>query len=101
AVCAHTGAGLDELRTAVVARLSAPCPGARQLVGTTAARSQDSLLQARAALERALAIAGDETDEELLAIEVREAMGELGKIAAAFYPDDILDRIFSRFCIGK
>jgi tRNA modification GTPase len=101
AVCAHTGAGLDELKAAVASRLSAPGAGARQLVGTTAARSQDSLRQARGALQRALAIAGDEADQELLAIEIREALEELGKIAGAVYTDDLLDRIFSRFCIGK
>jgi tRNA modification GTPase len=100
-VSAHTGAGLDELKAAIVTHLSNPSTGSRQLVGTTAARSQDSLRQAQAALERALAIADRETDQELLAIEVREALDELGKIAGAVYTEDLLDRIFSRFCIGK
>ena len=89
------------LTAAIVARLFNPAAGARQLVGSTAARSRDSLLQSRAALDRALDIARRETDQELLAIEVRDALDELGKIAGAVYTDDILDRIFSRFCIGK
>lgn len=101
AVSAQTGIGLAELRTAIASRLSNPASGARQFVGTTAARSRDSLLKSQAALDRALAIAHDETDQELLAIEIREALDELGKIAGAVYTDDILDRIFSRFCIGK
>ena len=39
--------------------------------------------------------------EELIAAEVRLALSELGKVAGAVYTDDLLDRIFSRFCIGK
>ena len=36
-----------------------------------------------------------------LAAELRVALEELGKVAGAVYTDDVLDRIFSRFCIGK
>ena len=39
--------------------------------------------------------------EELVAAELRRALSELGKVVGAVYTDDILDRIFSRFCIGK
>jgi tRNA modification GTPase len=39
--------------------------------------------------------------EELIAAEVRVALNELGKVAGAVYTEDLLDRIFSRFCIGK
>ena len=39
--------------------------------------------------------------EELIASEVRVALTELGKVAGAVYTEDVLDRIFSRFCIGK
>ena len=39
--------------------------------------------------------------DELIASEVRVALTELGKVVGAVYTDDILDRIFSRFCIGK
>jgi tRNA modification GTPase len=101
AISAHRGTGLRELKGAIAARLSRPAPGARQLLGATAARSRDSLLKAQTALDQALAIARSEADQELLAIEVHEALEELGKIAGAVYTDDILDRIFSKFCIGK
>ena len=39
--------------------------------------------------------------DELLAVEIRYALDELGKILGTVYTDDILDRIFRRFCIGK
>jgi tRNA modification GTPase len=38
---------------------------------------------------------------ELLALELRGALDELGEMVGAVYSDDLLDRIFSRFCIGK
>lgn len=38
---------------------------------------------------------------ELLALELRLALEELGAMVGAVYTDDLLDRIFSRFCIGK
>ena len=39
--------------------------------------------------------------EELVAIDVRQALDEIGKVVGAVYTDDVLDVIFSRFCIGK
>jgi tRNA modification GTPase len=39
--------------------------------------------------------------EGLVASELRLALQELGKVTGAVYTDDVLDRIFSRFCIGK
>jgi len=101
AVSARLGLGIRDFGSAVAARLSTPVAGDRQLLGTTAARGRESLRQALAALDRALDLARHESDQDLLAIEIREALDELGKIAGAVYTDDILDRVFSRFCIGK
>jgi tRNA modification GTPase len=52
-------------------------------------------------LRRAHAIALHEEPPELLALELRGALDELGAMVGAVYTDDLLDRIFSRFCIGK
>lgn len=38
---------------------------------------------------------------ELLALELRLALEQIGEMVGAVYTDDLLDRIFSRFCIGK
>ena len=38
---------------------------------------------------------------EILALELRLALDQLGEMVGAIYTDDLLDRIFSRFCIGK
>jgi tRNA modification GTPase len=101
AVSAPAGTGIGELVAAIASRLAGASAGEASLLGMTAARSEGSLHGARAALERAVGIARSESDQELLAIEIREALDELGRIAGDVYTDDILDRIFSRFCIGK
>jgi tRNA modification GTPase len=43
----------------------------------------------------------DEEPGELLALELRGAIDEIGEMIGAVYTDDLLDRVFSRFCIGK
>jgi tRNA modification GTPase len=101
AVSAHSGAGITALIAAIANQLSNGVRREGGLLGVTAARSHDSLHGAREALDRAVGLARRESDQELLAIEIREALDELGKIAGDVYTDDILDRIFSRFCIGK
>lgn len=100
-VSALTGEGLDELRQSIVQRLSRTSNGQGDWVASTAIRGRDALTQSAAALDRALEIAAAETDQAVLAIEIRDALDELGSIVGAVYTDDILDRIFSRFCIGK
>jgi tRNA modification GTPase len=37
----------------------------------------------------------------LLALELRGTLDELGALVGAVYTEDLLDRVFSRFCIGK
>ncbi len=39
--------------------------------------------------------------QELLALELRKALDQIGEMVGAVYTNDLLDRIFSRFCIGK
>lgn len=42
-----------------------------------------------------------EDPSEIVAMELRGGLDHLGEMAGAVYTDDLLDRIFSRFCIGK
>src|SRR4051794_31582315 len=52
-------------------------------------------------LRRAHAIVLEEAPPEILALELRESLHQLGEMAGAVYTEDLLDRIFSRFCIEK
>ena len=71
------------------------------VVQQTAARCFDSLETARQSVQRALGLCDQKWVEELVAAELRTALNQLGLVVGTIYTDDILDRIFSTFCIGK
>jgi tRNA modification GTPase len=100
-VSAKTGAGLDELVERCARLLSDALPDRREVIGTTAARCRESLSACRDALGRSLSGAESNRGDEILALELREALEHLGRVLGTVYTDDILDRLFSRFCIGK
>jgi tRNA modification GTPase len=100
-ISARTGAGLDQLRKHLYEQLVSSSEAWSELVGTTAVRCQQSLLQALQAATRARLLAEAQAGDELIACELREVLNHLGVILGSVYTDDILDRIFSRFCIGK
>lgn len=65
-------------------------------------RHRQHLQKAKQAVESAL----DTLDEpfimgDMLSLDLREAMDELGAITGEMTNEDVLDRIFSQFCIGK
>ncbi len=98
---AATGEGLEVLRSAIARALLATAhPEATAPTGT-AARCRGSLLAAESAVRSAsdsLRVGGG---DELVAFDLRLATEELGRVVGAVVTDDILDRIFRRFCIGK
>lgn len=100
-VCAQSGVGLDGFRTAVANCLSNSSHGDRQMIGSSAARCRESLRGSIDSLANAANSARQQAGEELVAIELRETLHHLSHILGAVYTDDLLDRIFSRFCIGK
>lgn len=100
-ISAESGLGVDKLARAVEQALASDAISERQWLGSTAARCAGSLDRAILALRQAVTLADSHGGEELLAVEIREAMDHLGEIVGAVYTDDLLDRIFSKFCIGK
>jgi tRNA modification GTPase len=97
----QTGAGLDTLRAALRRLIADDVPSESQVVGVTAVRCRESLRRAATQLAAARAAVETSAGEEIVAAEIRTALDELGQVVGAVYTDDILDRIFSRFCIGK
>ena len=96
-----TGEGLSGLCDRIRRQLleSAEVPGSA--VASTAARCTESLRLAGESLALAIQLVERPGSEELIAAEVRGALLELGNVVGAVYTDDLLDRIFSQFCIGK
>jgi tRNA modification GTPase len=97
---AMNNTGLDVLRD-VLADWAARVDSLDSAAGHTAQRCGDSLRSAGESLEWARQLNGRSAGEELVAAEVRHVLEEVGKVVGAVYTDDILDRVFSRFCIGK
>ena len=97
---ALTGAGVSALRLAIAQKLGSREADESSLSGT-AARCRGSLIHASAALQSAAQIMAQHGGDELIAFDLRLAAEELGQIVGAVVTDDILDRIFRRFCIGK
>jgi len=96
-----TGEGIGVLRERLRdAVLTAGASGGGVVAGT-AVRCGESLRLAADSLSRARRLVHDNLGEELVAAEIRVALEELGKVVGAVYTDEILDRVFSRFCIGK
>jgi tRNA modification GTPase len=65
------------------------------------ARQADALRRCATALEAALRGMEFGAGTELVAEDLREALGALGEIVGRVDADDILGRIFASFCIGK
>ena len=98
-ICAKTGEGLDQLADAVDALFenSAPCDGsiltnARQY--DACRRAHESMLRAMQALDLGL------TPDAVLT-DVEQAMEAMGEVTGATVREDITNRIFERFCVGK
>lgn len=95
---AATGLGLDALRTELASRVRARREPA---LAPSLSRCRHHVAAALAALRRAHAAALFDDPPEVLAAELRAALDDLGAVTGAVHTDDLLDRIFSRFCIGK
>jgi tRNA modification GTPase len=95
---ALTGTGLEELRTMLTERARSQ---AQPPLAPSLSRCRGHVEACLTHLRRAHEMTLFEEPPELLALEVRLALDQLGEMVGAVYTDDLLDRIFSRFCIGK
>ncbi len=99
-VSATTGLGLGGLQEAL-GRLSGATEGAAPLAAAVAnPRHVEALERARAALERAAGAARELRPGEIVALELREALACLGEVTGRTLGEDLLERFFSRFCVG-
>jgi tRNA modification GTPase len=94
------GAGIDTLRSAMVAALAAERPG-RDTPAVTNLRHIALLERAQTALERGRTAALARSPEEFVAADIMEARAALEEITGRRSADDLLAAIFSKFCIGK
>ena len=102
AISCHCRSGLD-LLPAKIQEILAPDMANEMAAGVLICdlRHKEALLRAREALVSFERLVQDGDPIELAACELRAALTSLGEITGETTTDDILDRIFSRFCIGK
>jgi tRNA modification GTPase len=104
-ISAKTGAGIPELTRELAACLEQAAGGGEQpadsSAGIGAPRQKELIDQAVAALEEALALADRRDPLDIIAPLLREGVNALGEITGEVSTADILETMFSRFCIGK
>lgn len=98
ATSAVAGTGLETLKAALAQRARAH---RRPVLAPSLSRCEHHVAACLGHLRQAHSAVLNEEPPELLALELRGALDELGEMVGAVYSDDLLDRIFSRFCIGK
>ena len=99
-ISALTGDGLVELRQAMLeVTVGAASEGGGALV--TNPRHESLLYAALTSVSDALVAAKEALPDEMVAIDVREAVHYLGLITGENADEELLDTIFSTFCIGK
>ena len=98
ATSAVTGAGVAALRALLAEHAFAR---AQPALAPSVSRCRHHVEACIDYLRQAYEAALFEEPAEVLALQLRGALEELGELVGAVYTDDLLDRIFSRFCIGK
>ena len=95
------GKGLDNLKAAVCEELL----GGESVIGespiVTNARHQEALRRANEGLNYAIESLENGMPPDLVAVDLRISLDGLGDIVGKTTTEDILDRIFSQFCVGK
>ena len=100
-VSAKTGEGLDHLTEVIQSVCLKEGLEATPSVLVTRLRHKASLEQAHGSIEEAMHSLERRESGECVALDIRAALDALGEITGAVSTEDILDRIFQDFCIGK
>jgi tRNA modification GTPase len=98
-VSALKGRGLDKLRSEISARFG-PGPGKADEI-ILHARQKDRLQTMLEALSRAEALLRKGDSEEVCVEEIRTALHLVGELTGEVRVEEVLDDVFSRFCVGK
>jgi tRNA modification GTPase len=101
AISARTGSGLEELRHSIRSQLSRVSLECSEGVVLTNVRHRLALERASSSIREALVATQKEIEPEFVAMDLRGAADALGEITGVITTEEILNQIFSQFCIGK
>lgn len=100
-VSAGSGEGIEDLRRRLLDRVSPLGTAQPDEIFLTSVRQRDLVARAAAAIGRALQAQEERRGLECVAIDLREALDRLGELSGEVHLDDLYDRLFSTFCVGK
>lgn len=98
---ALTGEGIEALKSLIFNSNLRNWDEEREGVVVTNIRHKTALDKASSSLEMAIGLLSSDQPLEFFSIELRDTLDNLGEITGMVTTEDILDKIFSTFCIGK
>lgn len=98
-VSSVTGQGLDELEAAIKALFPLPQVPAGEIL--TNARQAEAISRALESMDAAFAAKRDGCTPDIVLTETEEAMSAIGELTGRSVHEDVTNRIFERFCVGK
>jgi len=101
AVSALTGVGIDNLREAIFDAVAPGATGDQETGFITTLRHEQLLRESLGYLAKARAALAEGIPHEMLLLDLYAALTPIDAITGATTADDILNRIFATFCIGK
>ncbi|MEW6001447.1 MAG: tRNA uridine-5-carboxymethylaminomethyl(34) synthesis GTPase MnmE [Nitrospirota bacterium] len=100
-ISATRGDGLEELKEKIFNSCLKDWKEEREGVVVTNIRHKIRIENAKMSLERAISSLKEEMPVEIISVELRDSLDNLGEIVGAVTTEDILNNIFNNFCIGK
>ncbi len=100
-ISAKTGDGIDRLKDTIFNKALTNSIEAKEGVIITNLRHKASIDRAEEALRKGFDLLHTENPLEIVAIELRSALNSIGEVIGTVTTEDILQKIFSDFCIGK
>lgn len=92
--------GIAELENAIMQKFAIGEVGEND-VFISNTRQRDSLVKAKQSLQLALDAARSDVPFDMLYIDLEDALAALGEVIGLTVQDEIIDMVFSRFCVGK
>ena len=100
-ISCETGAGLEALKDQIRRAVWSGQVDGEMLEVMINSRHQDALIRAKAATQITVEAIKNDLTLELVALDLRIAVNAIGEIVGKTTTDDLLDKIFSEFCLGK
>ncbi len=101
AISCHQSLGIDELKAEIAKRVDESVGHLEEEPFVTSTRHKQALLDSQNYLDQFFEGVSNGLYEEMLAFELQHVVRSLGSIIGEVEHDDLLERIFSEFCVGK